>query len=166
MSKRKINVILSLIFVIVLCFAVSLAGCKKNNDSNSGSDYSDSGSSDSEKISVTITLNETSLVLTQYETAAIVATTSDGSVAMFTSSDENIASVTDKGIVTAKNVGACDIVASVGEANAKCRVIVSDSPYSASIKGVNSEIRIAGGGEFKAQLYAEFNGKKLNENIG
>ena len=165
MSKRKINVILSLIFVIVLCFAVSLAGCKKNNDSNSGSDYSDSGSSDSEKISVTITLNETSLELTKYETAAIVATTSDGSVAMFTSSDENIASVTDKGIVTAKNVGACDIVASVGEANAKCRVIVSDSPYSASIKGVNNEIRIAGGGEFKAQLYAEFNGNKLNENI-
>lgn len=165
MSKRKINVILSLIFVIVLCFAVSLAGCKKNNDSNSSSDSPDSGSSDGGKTSVTITLNETSLDLTKYETAAIVATTSDGSAVMFTSSDENIASVTDNGIVTAKNVGACDIVASVGEANAKCRVIVSDSPYSASIKGVNNEIRIACGGEFKAQLYAEFNGNKLNENI-
>ena len=165
MFKRKISVILSLIFVVVLCFAVSLTGCKKKDDSNSSSNPFDSDSSDSGKTEVTITLNESSLELTKYETAVIVATTSDGSAVIFTSSNENVASVTNNGIITAKNVGACDIVASVGDANAKCRVIVSDSPYSASIKGVNNEIRIARSGEFKAQLYAEFNGNKLNENI-
>lgn len=169
MSKRKIIVILSLIIVAALCFSISLAGCKKNNGSDKTQSESsapiDSSSSESVTEDVTIKLNKTSLELTKYETAVIEASVSDGSVAVFSSGDENIASVTSDGVVTAKNVGACDIVASAGDVSAKCRVIVSVSPYTASIKGVIDDIRVAGGGEFKAQLYAEFNGKKLDENI-
>lgn len=169
MSKRKIIVILSLIIVAALCFSISLAGCKKNNGSDETQSESsapiDSSSSESVTEDVTIKLNKTSLELTKYETAVIEAIVSDGSVAVFSSGDENIASVTSDGVVTAKSVGACDIVASAGDVSAKCRVIVSVSPYTASIKGVIDDIRVAGGGEFKAQLYAEFNGKKLDENI-
>ena len=157
MSKRKIIVILSLIIVAALCFSISLAGCKKNNGSDETQSESsapiDSSSSESVTEDVTIKLNKTSLELTKYETAVIEAIVSDGSVAVFSSGDENIASVTSDGVVTAKNVGACDIVASAGGVSAKCRVIVSVSPYTASIKGVIDDIRVAGGGEFKAQLY-------------
>ncbi len=160
MFKRRITLILSFILVFALCFAVSCNGCKKGNDSGSTSD-STSGSDGQ----TTISLSVTSLELTKYETAVISATVSDNSVVSFSSDNADIASVTEDGTVTAKNVGACDITASSNGATAKCRVIVSDSPYSASIKGVNGQISVVSGGEFKAALYADFNGKKVDDKI-
>ena len=118
MYKRKIGIILSLILVVSVCFAVALTGCKKKGDPTP--DSSDISGSGSESVSetVTVTLNAKSLELSKYETAVLVATASDGSAALFSSDNETVATVTNDGVVTAKNVGACDIVASVGEANA------------------------------------------------
>ncbi len=162
MVKRKTGIILSLIFIMVLCSAVSLAGCNKKNESDSSSSGSDSSR---ENPDITISLNVTSLELQKYETAVITATASDNSDVLFSSDNETVASVTQEGIVTAKNAGVCNISAIAGNANVKCKVMVSESPYSASIKGVTEEIRIVNGGEFKMQLYADFNGSKLDEKI-
>ena len=162
MVKRKTGIILSLIFIMVLCSAVSLAGCKIKNESDSSSSGSDSSR---ENPDITISLNVTSLELQKYETAVITATASDNSDVLFSSDNETVASVTQEGIVTAKNAGVCNISAIAGNANVKCKVMVSESPYSASIKGVTEEIRIVNGGEFKMQLYADFNGSKLDEKI-
>ncbi len=160
MFKRKLTLILSFIFVFALCFAASCNGCKKGGSSDTGS-----GSASASEEQTVVSLNVTSLELTRYETAVISATVSDGSVVSFTSDNEEIASVGADGKVTAKNVGACDITASANGVTAKCRVIVSVSPYSASIRGVSGRIAIVSGGEFKAALYADFNGKKIEDKI-
>ena len=80
MVKRKTGIILSLIFIMVLCSAVSLAGCKKKNESDSSSSGPDSSR---ENPDITISLNVTSLELQKYETAVITATASDNSDVLF-----------------------------------------------------------------------------------
>ena len=101
---------------MVLCSAVSLAGCKKKNESDSSSSGSDSSR---ENPDITISLNVTSLELQKYETAVITATASDNSDVLFSSDNETVASVTQEGIVTAKNAGVCNISAIAGECECK-----------------------------------------------
>ena len=164
LKNNKFKIIIALAFVLALCTVFLCYGCK-NNDKPSSEQSEESTVESTSEARVTVTLGKTSLDLVKYETAVITAVASDGSAVTFSSSNDSVASVTEDGVVTAKSVGTCDIIAAAKNASAKCMVVVSDSPYSAKIKGINDEIRVVKGGEFKAKPYADFNGVTIEDNI-
>lgn len=157
-KKIRYTIILSFAFIVCVICAMLYSGCK-TQDKPTPAPPEPSNSD------ITITLNVSLLELHQYETAVINADVSDGSSAKFSSSDEAIAAVESNGTVIAKSAGACDIIVTAKDASAKCRVIVSTSPYKAKIQGVKDEIRIVSGTSFKTALSADYNGTLVDENI-
>ena len=155
-KKIRYTIIFSFAFIVCVICAMLYAGCK-TQDKPMPAPPEPSNSD------ITITLNVSLLELHQYETAVINAEVSDGASAKFSSSDETIAAVDLNGTVIAKSAGACDIIVTAKDASAKCRVIVSTSPYKAKIQGVKDEIRIVSGTSFKSALSADYNGTLIDE---
>ncbi len=160
MFKKRFCLSVILILIASLCLFVSCQdGGESTDDPNSSS-----GSESVIGEDITITLEKTAVELFRFESAVLSATSSDGSSVVFSSDNENVATVTAEGVITAKNVGSCDIIAAAGRAEAKCKVIVRETPYVASIEGID-DISLAKGGEFKAELYVEYNGAKIADDV-
>jgi len=155
-KKNYLFVILLMTTIMSLCFFVSCI--KKAGNDSTGDSSSGSGSNDAEQVE--IILGDTTIELFRFESAVLSAAASDGSSVSFYSSNENIATVTVDGVITAINVGSCDIVATTGNVEAKCKAIVKETPYVASIEGID-DISLATGGEFKAALHIVYNGAEI-----
>ncbi len=79
-----------------------------------------------------ITLNQTSAVLTQGDTLQLTATVEPANAStalVWSSSDPEIASVDDKGLVTTKNAGNVVITVQAGDVLASCSITVEKPPY-------------------------------------
>lgn len=80
---------------------------------------------------VTININKTVLKLKKGETATLLATvlpeTTPYKTVLWSSSNENVATVTVSGVVTGTGIGEANIVAKCGYVSASCKVIVEDS---------------------------------------
>lgn len=96
--------------IMVVCAAVAFAACGNGNE--------DGGKE------VTITLSEVKLELTVGDTKSLVATTSDGSVVSWSTSNKDVADVSSRGLVTAQGAGTATITAKSGEVTATCEVTV------------------------------------------
>lgn len=103
---------LSLFCILIACiFSFSFAAC----------------GNDGTQTDVTVTMEPTTLVLYVGETEKLTATADSkisGEVMRWASSDENVATVSASGRVTAKAVGTTTITASYGGAKATCEVTV------------------------------------------
>jgi len=97
-----------------------------------------------EPIPVTgVTLNQTSLRLnpegTAQLTATVLPTNADDKTVAWASSDEAVAKVDDKGLVTAGIVGEAVITATAGgDKTAECAVYVGEKPREFCVEGVDS----------------------------
>ena len=107
-----------LMFVALFASAVSLVGCEEPNkpvDPTPGGD-------------VKIVVNPHEVVLTEEEPTIRLSATlnpADASATIvWSSSDDQIATVTNRGVVEAVDFGECYIYASVGDAKDSCHVIV------------------------------------------
>ncbi len=77
---------------------------------------------------VTVTLSKTSEEMTVGDTFTLTATVSNGAAVEWISGDDEIATVSDDGEVTAVAAGDVKIVASCGTAMASCAVTVKEKP--------------------------------------
>lgn len=120
--KRKILCLISLTAIFFMTFFV--ASCGKTGDK------SDSGTSESRPTINEVVLDETSVSLTLGETHSLRATDGNNTVlCAWTSSDENIISVDEWGLLTANKVGSATITAECDGKKADCLVTVSLGGY-------------------------------------
>lgn len=107
--------------------------------------YADSGSVYTVPVSTEvlverITLNQTSAALTQGDTLQLTATVEPSNAStpfVWSSSDPEIASVDDNGLVTTKNAGNVVITVQAGDVSASCSITVEAPPYT--LGDVNSD---------------------------
>ena len=86
---------------------------------------------------VTVSLSETSLSMTVGDTQTLVATVSDGSTVTWSSSDEDVATVSSRGAVSAQGAGTATITAASGDAIATCTVTV-EAKETVTISGLDA----------------------------
>lgn len=97
-----------------------------------------------------VTLNESTLTLTEGNTATLSATVlpdnATDKTVTWTSDDTNIASVSSSGLVTALAAGSCNITARAGTQSATCRVTVANAIVEVSSVTLNeSELTLTEG---------------------
>lgn len=112
MKKRLL--ILSLLSLLVF------GGCKKNNKENQGN-------SDEQQVVSLVTFSETSITLPEERNHQLVATIDsslNNYLKFWSSENEDIATVSDEGLVTAVSKGNTIIVLQVGKYFARCAVEV------------------------------------------
>lgn len=125
--KRKILCLICLTaMVFTTFFAVS---CIKNGDNSS--DSSDSGATTIEEI----ILDEKSVLITLGETHSLHATDGENTLlCKWSSSNENVVSVNEWGLLTANKVGSATVAAEYGGKKASCSVTVSLGGYLPSLE--------------------------------
>lgn len=117
--KRK-PWLITLVIAMLACMALFVTACKtKDNGKDDG---------DNNTTEVTISLDKSSLQLEEWQSATLTATkTGTAQTVIWTSSDDEIASVNEVGVVHANKKGDATITASVAGKSATCAVTVTES---------------------------------------
>ncbi len=122
---KKFATIMATLLAALLLFSFVACGGNGDDQNNPGG---------TTKPGATVTLNKTELVLEQGATERLTATTDPANEGVtFTSSDEEIASVSASGLVSALSVGSATITATVESSGntATCSVTVNAQPVPA-----------------------------------
>ena len=159
------------IFVIVLALLTGLClfacnGCKKNDDSGSGNKPGGDPSTPQNAI----TLNYYSKDMIYGDSLSLIATyeKQSGVTLVWSSSDEQVATVNEEGDVSTVSVGEADIIATYGENKATCHISVSFGEYLPQliIENVSDgNIVLNKGSEYKIKGYVYFNGAKYYDGV-
>ena len=113
--KKQIKILVTFILALAVLFGVFTA-CDKKDE-------------------VSVTISKTVLTLETGKSSSLTASASDGSEIIWSTSDEEIVSVNEKGKVTGEKEGTATVTATVkdGKASASCEVTVKD-PVSFEFK--------------------------------
>ena len=159
------------IFVIVLVLLTGLClfacnGCKKNDDSGSG----DKPGGDPSTPQNAITLNYYSKDMIYGDSLSLIATyeKQSGVTLVWSSTNEQVATVNEEGDVSTVSVGEADIIATYGENKATCHISVSFGEYLPQliIENVSDgNIVLSKGSEYKIKGYVYFNGAKYYDGV-
>ena len=116
--KKNVKILAVLLSLITV---FSLTGCQDNN--NKGSDIENSSSTESPE-SVSVSLDQTAVSLTEDETITLKAMASNGKSVSWASDNPTVATVSATGKVIAKRTGVAIITAAIGSSSATCMVTV------------------------------------------
>lgn len=112
-----------------------------------------------------IVLSQTTATLDVNEELRLVYTTSLEGTAKWTTTDSQVATVSQKGTVTAKGVGNCDVAVSIGQSQAICTVKVFNS-YLAPVISVRSEqIEIGKGDIYTVEPVVWYKGEEHTDDM-
>ena len=119
--------------------------------------YADYNISDNDYIMSTITLSDSIVYLAPADTHKITAQVSDDMPVTFTSNDAAIATIDEKGVITAVAEGETDIIASTESGSAICHVIVSGE-FTVTVEADDNVTKyISGGGKYKPDQVVKLN---------
>ena len=120
-----------LLTLLFACLALCAVACGGNGGGKGGESVVPTPGNE-----VSIIISQDRLVFTQFDVYALNARMSDNSSATFTwtSSDDQIVSVSSEGLLTAVNEGSATITVSNGKLTATCAVTVERSNYFPSLK--------------------------------
>ena len=159
------------IFVVVLALLTGLClfaciGCKNNDDSGSG----DKPGGDPSTPQNAITLNYYSKDMIYGDSLSLIATyeKQPGVTLVWSSTNEQVATVNEEGDVSTVSVGEADIIATYGENKATCHISVSFGEYLPQliIENVSDgNIVLSKGSEYKIKGYVYFNGAKYYDGV-
>ena len=116
--KKNVKILAVLLSLITV---FSLTGCQDND--NKGSDIENSSSTESPE-SVSVSLDQTAVSLTEDETITLKAMASNGKSVSWASDNPTVATVSATGKVIAKRTGVAIITAAIGSSSATCMVTV------------------------------------------
>ncbi len=150
--KKKLFILLSLFFLVVLTGA-SATACVKESNPNSTPESSFDSSVD---MTTTLTLSADSLDLDLYESATLTATLNNSEEPIiWSSSDESIVKVVD-GVVTAYKTGSATITAKAGEVAKSCVVTVGEMGVFA-FSGLQESVDLMKGSSMPLDLTLTYN---------
>lgn len=132
---KKFATIMATLLAVVLMFSLVACGGGENEDLSGGN----------KKPGATVTLNKTELVLEEGATERLTATTDPANEGVtFASSDDEVASVSASGLVSALGVGTATITATVESSGntATCSVTVNAQPVPALPTGETGFFRV------------------------
>ncbi|MBO5026938.1 MAG: Ig-like domain-containing protein [Clostridia bacterium] len=160
MKKLK-TLLLTLAIGLTCATAVTAVACGKTDAEP------DWFASESQGSTINVRFEEKQLEMHQYENVQ-VACTVKGSMdtVVYTSSDEEIATVDQNGIVTAQGkLGDVIITATVGGVSDTCTITVKQSPYSPQIVAAASEFTVEQGETIEFEVSTYWNNAALLDEI-
>ena len=174
MKNKKL---LALAVLSALCATVGASACNfgKNSgsqnensssimDVNSSINEMDSSFVEEEKLSISFV--QSVMALYQYDEAQLMYSV-EGSqeTPVFTSSNENILTVDENGVVTALGIGSAVVTAKLGAVEATCEVAVKKSPYAPEISLERAVVSLEEGGEYSMSVSTLWNKKEVTEKV-
>lgn len=158
--KRKFNLLVVLFIVALLSFALIGVGCKEAEHS------SDSNSSDAVEIELDFTADSLEMVIGDKQPLPIQYTVLVDKMPQYSSSQENIVSVSEKGEITAHLVGEATITASYEGKTDTIRVVSGFGDFIPTLRfasDTDEEVELFHEGTVNLATYVYFNGNRYTD---
>ena len=151
-----------------MCAFVGATACNDNKGENSSSNASsiEESASAGETENIAIAFTQSVYSLYQYDTLALYCNVAGSDAApVFASSNPNVLTVDEQGVVTAVNVGKATVSATIGNTQATCEVTVMQSPYAPEIQVDRKAITLEKGGSYSMSVSTLWNKKEVAEQV-
>lgn len=154
---KKFIRFVSLFLCVITLFCVG--ACKKDSQKQP---------TPNKNVSISFDVKDNSLELVVYQMKKLTVIVQNSvETPTWTSSNEQVAMVSNEGMITAKTAGTAEIVAKIGNVFATCYVTVSDNgdmPYLDLLEGL-SEVTKAVGDAFTIPANVKFLGESIDADI-
>ena len=174
MKNKKL---LALAVLSALCATVGASACNFGNNGgsqnenssslgeiNSSIDETDSSFVNGESVGVSFV--QSVVALYQYDEVQLSYVVEGSEEApVFLSSNENILTVDEKGVVTAVGIGSAVVTAKLGNVEATCEVAVKKSPYAPEIALERTVVSLEEAGEYSMSVSTLWNKKEVTEKV-
>ena len=153
--KKSLKMMMVAILGVAMLSNVVLTGCSQNNTDGSSS-----------KEELPVSLDRYECALKEGETYTLTFTDSSGGIAVWTSSDESVATVDQSGKIVALKKGTAEITVTIGEEWATCYVTVEEAVAIAPTfdLGIKTTSMYVGGQAVALNPYVTMNGQELTKN--
>lgn len=162
MSKKWLLSVMTMAMIFTLGISAGCAGSNSNATSSTDTSISDSSS----VATGSITLSATSAKMDVYDTLQLTATTEDveGEVE-WSSSNADIATVDQNGLVTAHAAGSVTITASIGGVSATCEITATVSDVTPIMTVSTRNVQINKGDSFDVTVSTTWKGKEMENAV-